>query len=124
MKRTSADKPQATAKHNVTLELCLHGTVLVDGQEVKSPIYMSKSVTMPFSPFVGMDIWMISTEKFESGGGRLVGRVKFVSWDESQPTVIKAHMLFDGDNTHDYLDTRWIINEMRFMGWQCDDEGD
>ena len=111
--------------HDVKLQFCFRGTVLINSEPVRSPVFMTKIVQMPCCPFPGMQLWLNETQAMADTAGWGNAPIKFVTWHEDDPETVTAYFEERGDDVHDYLNTRWLINELKMAGWRCEeDEGD
>jgi hypothetical protein len=110
---------------SVKLTFCFYGTQLIAANQVKTPVYATKIVSMPCVPPVGTMLSLIESKAVSSIAGWGNGPVAFVSWEESDPDVMVVHFRSEDDGEPmDYLETQWFINQLKQVGWSCDQEGD
>ena len=110
---------------SVKLSFCFYGTQLISAGEVTSPVYATKMVLMPCVPPVGTMLSLLESKAVSSIAGWCNGPVRFVFWDESDPGVMTVHFRDENDGKPmDYLETQWFINQLKQVGWSCEQEGD
>jgi hypothetical protein len=124
MNELSQPQPLWALFMDVNVSLVFYGTQLIDGKPEKCPVFLKKKVRMPCLPPVGARLSFIESKAMSVTAGIGGVAVRFVTWDESEPEVFQINCDYKQEQSLDYLDTQWLINEMGQVGWACDQEGD
>jgi hypothetical protein len=110
------------------LWFCFFGTQLIEAEPVRSALYATKIVSMPCLPPVGTRLGLIESAAVSEIAGWCNGPIASVRWEEHEPHLFQIHFAVESaepkEPPMDYLETQWLINELREVGWSCDQEGD